>query len=176
MQNFWEGKDYRDSREAFQFSNGFSALDMQKWLQELYGKEIDFSKQLIIHYLKKLEELGYFFSVKELNPSTGKQHTIYYLHWWWNIIRSYWSNLDSFKDSWYWNRYMEVKKECFEVTRNYNTIWYRSYTAQRVGGMMRALYQRNLKRSRRDFPHFWQDYYNKLAVSYLEYKRLGGSL
>lgn len=115
--NYWTHEHEFD--HPFRFSNGFTALDIEQTLKilteglldqldtytlpKLFGEDLDFSKQLVIHYLKKFEELGYFFSVKEKNSSTGKIITIYYLHHWWSTIKLFWKDQEPYRDSVDWN-------------------------------------------------------------------------
>ncbi len=86
----WWNLDTLNYRKNYRprFSKGFSALEMKKWLQNLH-KKIDFSKQLVIFYLKKLETLGYLFSEYERNYETQKYHNVYYLAHPWNKIVKY---------------------------------------------------------------------------------------
>jgi len=87
----------------YQYSLGFSGMEMHQWLRMLINyllennivdpslldkdREItDFSKQLVIFYLKKLENAKYLYSLEDENPKTKVKHQIYFLRQPWSQI------------------------------------------------------------------------------------------
>ncbi len=156
----------------FRFSRGFTASDMRKWLVKMVEEEFShsrvdlrrksivikgdeleklkkqqptFSKHLIIHYLKKFEKLGYFFSIKEENFSTGKIHTVYYLHWWWWSTKRFWTSYEPFKNSNEWkHKILGIIPQNSFIPEN-DKIWIQ---------MKQEKHREIIVRSKRDFPHF----------------------